>query len=56
MHKSASELVADITGHIGHSANSTPAEAIAYMQLMLKDMNEKALTQPNIVICYGRYM
>ena len=51
MQKSASELVADITAHIGDKAKSMPAEDVAYMQLALKRMHEKALTQPNIVIC-----
>ena len=48
--KSASELVADIRGHIGHPAKTTATEDLACAEVMLNSFGEKALTQPNIVI------
>ena len=51
MQKSASDLVADITAHIGDNARSKKSDGIRYMELVLNHMREKALTQPNIVIC-----
>ena len=51
-HKSASELVADLTGHIGHPATGpTPAPDACRVQLVLNCLHEEALNQPNIVIC-----